>query len=88
MCTVPAHGGRRSSVRLPPTPSTGFDTTAGPTSFVGRSADCTVQFECHPVEVTPGFSDSVQEPVATPGFVEMPSDDPGTDVEDDLNSPR
>ena len=24
-----------------------------------------------PVEVTPGFSDSVREPVATPGFVEM-----------------
>ena len=25
-----------------------FDPTAGPTSFVGRSADCTFQFECRP----------------------------------------
>ena len=38
-----------------------------------------------PVEVTPGFSSSVWEQVATPGFVETPSvDDPGTDVEDEL----
>ena len=37
-----------------------------------------------PVEVTPGFSGSVREPVATPGFVETPSDQPGTDVEDEL----
>ena len=37
-----------------------------------------------PVEVTPGFSGSVRERVATPGFVETPSDDPGTDVEDEL----
>ena len=37
-----------------------------------------------PMEVTPGFSGSVREPVATPGFVETPSDDPGTDVEDEL----
>ena len=36
-----------------------------------------------PVEVTPGFSGSVRERVATPGFVETPSD-PGTDVEDEL----
>ena len=28
-----------------------------------------------PVEVTPGFSGSVRERVATPGFVEMPSDE-------------
>ena len=38
-----------------------------------------------PVEATPGFSDSVWEPVATPGFEEKPSDDPGTDVEDELD---
>ena len=55
MCTVPAHGGPRcpgSGQALKCTtaghPSTGFDTTAGPTSFVGRSADCTVQFESRP----------------------------------------
>ena len=37
-----------------------------------------------PVEATPGFSDSVREPVATLGSKEIPSDDPGTDVEDKL----
>ena len=37
-----------------------------------------------PVEVTPGFSGSVRERVATPGFVEMPWDDPGTDLEEEL----
>ena len=37
-----------------------------------------------PVEATPGFSGSVQGPVATPGFMEAPSDDPGTNVEDEL----
>ena len=35
-------------------------------------------------EGTPGFSGSARVPVATPGFVEMPSDDPETDVEDEL----
>ena len=34
--------------------------------------------------MTPGFSGSVLEPVATPRFVETPSDDPGTYVEDEL----
>ena len=37
-----------------------------------------------PVEVTPGFSGLVRERVATPGFMETPLDDPGTDVEDEL----
>ena len=36
------------------------------------------------MEATPGLSGSVREPVATPGFVETPSDDPGTDREDEL----
>ena len=36
------------------------------------------------MEVTPGISGSVWEPVATPGFVGTPSDDPGTDVEDEM----
>ena len=34
--------------------------------------------------MTPGFSGLIREPVATPGFMETPSDDPGTDVEDEL----
>ena len=39
-----------------------------------------------PVEETPGFSGSVRERVSSvaPGFVEMPSDDPGSDLEDEL----
>ena len=36
------------------------------------------------MEATPEFGDSVQDPVVTPGFVGTPSDDPGTDVEDEL----
>ena len=35
-------------------------------------------------EETPGFSGSVQERVATPGFAEAPLDDTGTDLEDEL----
>ena len=74
--------GRRSRVRLPDTPSTGFDPIAGLTSFVGRAADCTLtSLGAAPVEVTPGISGSVREPVATPRFVGMPSDDPGEEDE-------
>ena len=37
-----------------------------------------------PAEETPEFSGSVQERVATQGFAEAPSDDTGTDLEDEL----
>ena len=36
------------------------------------------------MEATPEFGDSVQEPVVTPGFMGTPSDDLGTDGEDEL----
>ena len=55
-------------------------------SFVSRSADCTFQFGCLPRGSDSGVQwfYSVREPVATPGFVETPSNDTGTDVEDKL----
>ena len=72
MCAVPAHGGtgrpgigKRSSVRLPAT----FDTTAGRSSAdrpTPHSSLSATQFECQAE-----FGDSVQELVATPGFVGM-----------------